>query len=111
MATDAVYPHLSKRADGSMRLTENPRFSVLLLVSCHIHWGWSAEEIVSKYPELTLAEVHMSLAYYFDHQDEMDQEFAAEQVEYSKAMEAQKSNPLFQRIKRLQEQQTRQRLA
>jgi uncharacterized protein (DUF433 family) len=39
----------------------------------HEQWGYSPEEIVTRYPQLTLADVHAALAYYFDHQDEIQQ--------------------------------------
>jgi uncharacterized protein (DUF433 family) len=34
--------------------------------------GQSADEIVSSFPQLSLADVHAALAYYFDHQTEID---------------------------------------
>jgi uncharacterized protein (DUF433 family) len=34
--------------------------------------GRSPDEIVAGYPQLTLADVHAALAYYFDNRDEMD---------------------------------------
>ena len=33
--------------------------------------GQSADEIVSRFPQLSLADVHAALAYYFDHRDEI----------------------------------------
>jgi uncharacterized protein (DUF433 family) len=39
----------------------------------HEQWGYSPEEIVSHYPQLSLADVHAALAYYFDHRDEIQQ--------------------------------------
>ena len=39
----------------------------------HERWGCSPEEIVSRYPQLTLADVHAALAYYYDHRDEIEQ--------------------------------------
>ena len=51
-------------------------------MSCMVqHWanvvrwteqGQSPEEIVAGYPQLTLADVHAALAFYFDNRDEMD---------------------------------------
>ena len=35
-------------------------------------YGWSAEELVRQHPQLTLGQVHSALAYYWDHQDELD---------------------------------------
>jgi len=37
----------------------------------HEQWGYSPEEIVSHFPQLSLADVHAALAYYFDHRDEI----------------------------------------
>ena len=34
--------------------------------------GLSADEIVSRVPSITLADVHAALAYYFDHREEID---------------------------------------
>lgn len=44
-----------------------------------IEHGWQAmspEEICHQHPELTLAEVHSALAYYYDHRDEIHAEIA-----------------------------------
>src|SRR5918999_1451077 len=37
----------------------------------HEHWSYSPEEIISHYPQLSLADVYAALAYYFDHRDEI----------------------------------------
>jgi uncharacterized protein (DUF433 family) len=40
--------------------------------------GQSADEIVSNFPQLTLADVHAALSYYFDHQDEIQRQMKAD---------------------------------
>jgi len=40
----------------------------------HSWEGMSPEEISHKYPALSLAEIHSTLAYYFDHHDEIEVE-------------------------------------
>ena len=46
--------------------------------------GQSPEQIVVEFPQLTLADVHAALAYYFDHREEIqrqakeDEEFVAQ---------------------------------
>jgi uncharacterized protein (DUF433 family) len=37
----------------------------------HDMQGQSASEIVARFPQLSLADVHAALAYYFDHRDEI----------------------------------------
>ena len=38
----------------------------------HIAWHWDAETIHQNHPHLSLAQIHSALAYYYDHQDQMD---------------------------------------
>jgi uncharacterized protein (DUF433 family) len=40
----------------------------------HEMHGQSADEIVSNFPQLSLADVHAALSYYFDHRDEIQQD-------------------------------------
>ena len=39
----------------------------------HEKMGYSPEEIVARWPQLSLSKVYAALAYYFDHQDEIQQ--------------------------------------
>lgn len=39
-----------------------------------IAYRWNAEEIHRQHPDLALSQIHAALAYYFDHQGEMDEE-------------------------------------
>ena len=40
--------------------------------------GQTADEIVSRFPQLTMADVYAALAYYWDHRDEIQREMQAE---------------------------------
>ena len=40
--------------------------------------GQSADEIVSRFPQLTMADVYAALAYYWDHHDEIQRDMQAE---------------------------------
>jgi hypothetical protein len=78
MAVAVTYPHIEK--DGSpAHLQRLPRIRVSQIVVDYLNHGWSADEIVIHYPHLRLAEVHSALAYYFDHQPEIDGEIESEQ--------------------------------
>ena len=46
--------------------------------------GYSPEEMVRKYPHLTLAQVHAALAYYHASQAEIEAEIAADAAEYER---------------------------
>jgi uncharacterized protein (DUF433 family) len=48
------------------------RIRVQDIVIWHERLGYSPDEIVSQYPQLTLADVYAALAYYHDHWDEIE---------------------------------------
>jgi uncharacterized protein (DUF433 family) len=55
------------------------RIRVMDIVVWHEKRGLSADEIVSLvYPTLSLADVYAALAYYFDHRDDIEADFAHE---------------------------------
>jgi uncharacterized protein (DUF433 family) len=58
-------------AGGRPRIAGH-RITVQNIVIWHERMGKSVDEVCAEYG-LTLAEVHAALAYYFDHQDEIDQ--------------------------------------
>ena len=57
---------------GKPRIADS-RIRVQDIVVWHEAWGLSPEEIVTDFPQLTLAQVHAALAYYHDHRDEIRQ--------------------------------------
>lgn len=57
-------------------------------IACYSEWwGWTPDRIASEL-ELTLAQVHTALAYYFDHLDEIREEIKAELSTYQKGKES-----------------------
>lgn len=68
-----TYKHIVQTPEivgGKPRIAGH-RITVQNVVIWHEQMGYSIEEIASLY-NLTLAEVHSALAYYFDHKDEID---------------------------------------
>ncbi len=47
---------------------------VIELVLDKIAYGWSPEEMHVQHPYLSLGEIHSALAYYWDHQEELERE-------------------------------------
>jgi uncharacterized protein (DUF433 family) len=47
---------------------------VIQVVLDKIAYGWSPEEIHFQHSHLSLAQIHGALAYYYEHQDRLDQE-------------------------------------
>lgn len=78
MATAISYPHIAK-ADGMPACLEShPRTRVAMLIMDYRARGLSPEELVLHYPYLKVAEVYAAMAYYFDHQLEIDAEIQQE---------------------------------
>ncbi len=48
------------------------------VVIWHEKMGLSPRQIVSRYPMLSLSDVHAALAYYYDRQEEIEQQIAGE---------------------------------
>ena len=45
---------------------------VVELVMAQMAYGWSPEELRFQHPYLTLGQIYSALAYYWDHQEELD---------------------------------------
>lgn len=56
------------------------RIRVQDVVVWHENLGLSPDEIIARYPQLTLAEVHAALSYYFDHAAEIRGAIRADQT-------------------------------
>jgi hypothetical protein len=78
MSLSFAYPHIIKEEGQPARLERIPRVRVAQIVMDYLAYGWSVEEMCRQHPYLTLAEAHTAMAYYFDHQNEIDTEIATE---------------------------------
>ena len=94
MALEISYPHVEKPAGETARLCRFPRVRVAQLVMDHLAYGWTVEELCRQYGYLTPAEAHAAMAYYFDHQDEIDEEIRAEWNEADAAKQSASSGLL-----------------
>ena len=70
-----TYPHIEITADGVPYLT-GTRTKVVEVVLGRLAHHWDADEIHRQHPHLNLGQIHSALAYYYDHQDEMDRVIA-----------------------------------
>lgn len=56
-------------------------------------WGMTPQEIRENYPKLSLAQIHAALAYYYDHQTDIEAQLASWDTEYDQ-LRAGQANPL-----------------
>jgi len=66
-----AYRHIELDANGVPHLAGTPTKVVEIALERIAH-HWDAEQIQRQHPDLTLAQVHSALAYYYDHQQELD---------------------------------------
>lgn len=82
MATAAkvTYPHIVKEPGycGGKAAIDNTRVRVANVVYLHKERK-TPEQILEAYPDLSLAQVHAALAYYYDHPDEIEATLKAEE--------------------------------
>jgi len=102
MATAAklVYTHIVKEPGycGGKAAIGDTRVRVNNVVWLHKE-GRTPAEILESYPDLSLAQVHAALAYYYDHVEEIEAEFARED-EAEANFEKRKAEVLAERARR-----------
>lgn len=76
MTPVATYGHIVRkpRICGGLPHINGTRIRVMDVVALHER-GLSPAEILDSLEHLTLAQVHSALAYYYDHEDEIEREF------------------------------------
>lgn len=79
------YPHVTVGTGGRARVGA-AGIAVSQLVAESTAYGWSPAELHFQHPDLSLAEIHAALAYYWDHADEVDREIAAEIADIERRM-------------------------
>src|SRR5947208_3521133 len=81
---------------------EGTNTKVIEVVLDKVAFGWSPEEMHLQHPQLPLAKIHAALAYYYDHQAELDAEIA-QQMQRVNAMRAAAAaggdSPLVKRLR------------
>ncbi len=71
MKKTVIYAHIDYTSEGTPFIA-GTQTKVEEIVLDHIAWHWDAETIHRHHPHLSLAQIHSALAYYYDHQAEMD---------------------------------------
>ena len=73
VTVETRYEHIVLQEGGVPRIA-GTTMKVVELATAQQAYGWSPEELAFQFPYLTLGQVHSALAYYWDHQDELDRE-------------------------------------
>lgn len=77
---------------------DDTNVKVIEVVLDHLGYGWNAETIQENHPHLSLAQVYAALAWYYDHQAEMDAEIARQDERIQGLRDAAAPSPLQRRL-------------
>jgi uncharacterized protein (DUF433 family) len=98
-ATKTAYAHIVLDSQGRP-IIEGTRMKVSQVVSEHLNWGWSPEELHFQHPHLTLGQVYSALAYYWDHKEQIDRQFAEDSAEIERMRREAAPNPTLDKLRK-----------
>lgn len=97
MPTGTSVAHI-KLDEAGRPWVDDTNVKVIEIVLDHVSYGWSAETIHENHPHLSLAQVYAALAWYYDHQPEMDQEIEQQGERIRQLREQAAPSPLKRRV-------------
>jgi uncharacterized protein (DUF433 family) len=82
MSVKIIHPYITQKEgiQGGKPIIVGTRIPVSSVVAYH-KMGDSPEEILEKYPHLTLAQLYDTLSYYYDYHEEIDRDLASDTEE------------------------------
>jgi hypothetical protein len=99
MSLALKYPHVEKPEGEPARLERLPRIRVAQIAMDYLEHGWSVDEMCHQHPSLTLAEAHAAMAYYFDHQAEIDREINGEIDQVERDQSKSQRSAIYHRLR------------
>jgi uncharacterized protein (DUF433 family) len=85
--------------ENNVAMIAGTRTKVIELVLDYQAYGWSPEELQFQHPTFTMGQIHSALAYYWDHQDELDADMERRWQEVKQLQQSQELSPVEQRLK------------
>lgn len=73
-----AHPHITSdpKICGGSPIIAGTRFPVRSVVIYILRHGLTPEELTGRFPNLTLAQIHDALAYYYDNREEIERDIA-----------------------------------
>jgi uncharacterized protein (DUF433 family) len=75
MAIAEARTHIIFDEKGVARIDQTT-IKVVEIALDHLAYGWSADAIHEQYPHLSMAQIHAALAYFYDHQPEIEKQIS-----------------------------------
>ncbi|HRH97505.1 MAG TPA: DUF433 domain-containing protein [Prosthecobacter sp.] len=96
-------PHIWRDASNEAWI-DDTGYKVVMIAGEHLAHGWSAEALHENHPDLSLAQIHAALAWFYDHLEEMESQIQAGQNKAESILETWGDNAVQQRLSRLKAQ-------
>ena len=87
------------RDEKGVAWLDNKNIKVIEVVLDHLAYGWSADAIHEQHPDLSLAQIHSALAFYYDHSAEFDAQIARQKEELKALRAATGESSLQKRLR------------
>jgi uncharacterized protein (DUF433 family) len=97
MVSIAAIEHIVED-EGGIAWIKDSKIKVIEVILDRQAYGWSAEEIHFQHPHLSLAQIHAALAYYYDHQSQLDTEISRRLSEVDDLRRSSPTPPLARRL-------------
>ncbi|MDF5739318.1 MULTISPECIES: DUF433 domain-containing protein [unclassified Nostoc] len=96
--TTTEYKHILVDEDNIPFIKGTSMKVVELITSIHAY-GWSPEELHFQYPHLSMSQIYSSLAYYWEHKEEIDTDMQ-QRFEYAERLRLETGeSPLAKRLR------------
>ena len=89
--------HIDVDENGVARIS-GTRFKIIHIITEHVHLKWSPEAIQKQHPQLTMAQIYSALAYYYDHQQEIDELIEESHREYERLRAENQDSPIRKKL-------------
>ena len=97
MSIETRYEHII--LENGVATIAGTTVKVRELVVERLAWGWSPEELSINHPNLSLGQIYSALAYYADHQAEIDREIDEDVALAAELRQKARQSPLLSRLK------------
>lgn len=98
MLAETRYEHIVLN-DTRVPVIAGTTMKVVELVLAQAAYGWSAEELREQFPYLTFGQIYSALAYYWDHQDDMDVDIEGRVRKVDNIRKSMPESPLVKRLR------------
>jgi uncharacterized protein (DUF433 family) len=95
----STYPHIEFDAKG-VPLVKGTMVKVIEVAMDSFGHGWSAQEIHEQHPDLSLAQIHGALTYYYDHKEELDADIERRMRRADEIRKEWEAKPEYQRLRK-----------